>query len=182
MNRYYTLPALLLAAALSFAACAQNGAQAGHAAVVGAQQSPSPAAQPKQDDRTVTAQPVILGDPDTPPAKSEAAQNRITVHELKAKMDASENLIILDVDGKYAWNARSIKIRGAIHVDPEQLEAGIKNLPKDKEVVTYCTCEKEATSGSVARTLLAKGFKKVSALVGGFRAWDDEAYPVEPKQ
>jgi rhodanese-related sulfurtransferase len=176
MKRHYTLPALLLASALTFAACAQNGAQAG------AQQSPSPATQPKPDDRTVTAQPVIHGDPDTPPAKSGAAENRITVHELKAKMDKGEDIIVLDVDGKYAWNARSIKIRGAIHVDPEQLEAGIKNLPKDKEVITYCTCEKEATSGSVARTLLAKGFKKVSALVGGFRAWDDEAYPVEPKQ
>jgi rhodanese-related sulfurtransferase len=145
--------------------------------------TPSPGAQqPKRDDRTVTALPVVEGDPDTPPAQAQAEPNRITVHQLKAKMDAGEDIVIVDVDSKYAWDARSIKIKGAIRLDPEQLEAGIKKLPKGKEVITYCTCVKEATSGSVVEKLLAQGFKRASALVGGFKAWDDEAYPVEPKQ
>lgn len=30
--------------------------------------------------------------------------------------------------------------------------------------------------------MMAKGFKNVKALIGGFQKWDDEAFPVEPKQ
>lgn len=171
----------LAALALVSSACAQKGAQASADAATVARQSPAPQ-PPKRDDRTVTALPVVEGDPDTPPAQAQAEPNRITVQQLKAKMDAGEDLIILDVDSKYAWDARSIKVKGAIRVDPEKIDAEIKKLPKGKEVVTYCTCVKEATSGSVVQKLLAQGFKKASALVGGFKAWDDEAYPVEPKQ
>jgi len=171
----------LLALIIFAAACAQKATTSSETAVSAAQASPTPTQQAQNDNRTVKAQPVIEGDPDTPPANTKDGFERITIQQLKAKMDANEDIIIMDVDGSYAWNARSKKIKGAIRVDPENIDAGIKNLPKDKEVVTYCTCEKEATSGSIAKQLMAKGFKKVSALVGGFRAWDDEVFPVEPK-
>lgn len=175
------LSLVLLALTISLAACAQKTAMSNDATVSAAQPSPVSSQQAQNDNRTVKAQPVIEGDPDTPPDKAKAEFERITIQQLKAKMDANADIIILDVDGNYAWNARSRKIKGAIRVDPENLDAGIKNLPKDKEIVTYCTCEKEATSGHIAKQLMAKGFKKVSALVGGFKAWDDEVFPVEPK-
>jgi 3-mercaptopyruvate sulfurtransferase SseA len=39
----------------------------------------------------------------------------------------------------------------------------------------------EATSASVALQFMAKGYKKLYALKGGWRAWEAAKYPVEPK-
>jgi len=38
----------------------------------------------------------------------------------------------------------------------------------------------EATSASSALLLMQKGYKKVYALKGGWRAWELAKYPVEP--
>jgi rhodanese-related sulfurtransferase len=39
----------------------------------------------------------------------------------------------------------------------------------------------EATSASVARTLIKMGYSKVYALKGGWREWESKGYPVEAK-
>jgi rhodanese-related sulfurtransferase len=39
----------------------------------------------------------------------------------------------------------------------------------------------EATSAGVALQLMARGYKKVYALKGGWKAWDLAKYPVDPK-
>lgn len=127
MRQYQILSVLLLALMFVVSACAQKGAQAS-------------GQQPQRDNRPVSAQPVVNGDPDTPPVKTaDVAKDRITIQQLKEKMDANEEVIILDVRSKYAWESSSIKIKGAIRVDPEQVEAGTKSLPKDKLIVAYCT-------------------------------------------
>ena len=64
---------------------------------------------------------------------------------------------------------------------PNDVDAWSKNLPKDKEIITYCTWPDEATSARVARILMNKGFANVKALKGGFDAWAMAGYPVEPK-
>lgn len=130
------LPAVLALASV-FPACAQKNANAGETAAADATQSS--AQPPKRDDRAVKAQPVIEGDPDKPPAKSEADTHRITVQQLKQKMDANEDIVILDVRSNNSYNTSNVKIRGAIRIDPDQIEAKLKELPKDKEIITYCT-------------------------------------------
>ncbi|MBW2690484.1 MAG: rhodanese-like domain-containing protein [Deltaproteobacteria bacterium] len=40
----------------------------------------------------------------------------------------------------------------------------------------------EATSASVARTLIKMGYSKVYALKGGWAEWKSKGYPVEPKE
>lgn len=59
---------------------------------------------------------------------------RITPQELKAKVEAAEPVLIVDVrkttDGG--------KIQGALHFPLAQIEAGIATLPRGREIVTYC--------------------------------------------
>ena len=63
----------------------------------------------------------------------------ITVQELKAKMDKGEDVVIIDVRAGREYEDSKIKIKGAIRMSIVKIEDRYKELPKDKEIVTYCT-------------------------------------------
>jgi len=75
------------------------------------------------------------------PVVFSAADNvpRITVQELKAKMDKGEDVVILDVRAGREYKDSKIRIRGDIRIPIVQLEARSNELPRDKEIITYCT-------------------------------------------
>jgi rhodanese-related sulfurtransferase len=81
----------------------------------------------------VTALPVVEDDPAQP------AKDRITIHQLKKKLDAKEEIIILDVRSRTAYLGSTVKIKGAVRMLPEQIEERRHELPKDKEIIIYCT-------------------------------------------
>ena len=64
---------------------------------------------------------------------------RITNETLKAKIEKGEDIIILDVRAGMSYNDSSIKIKGALRIPPNEIEARYKELPMDKEIITYCT-------------------------------------------
>lgn len=63
---------------------------------------------------------------------------RITRDELKRKMDAGEDLLILDVRAG-SWYRSDRQIPGAIRAPKEQIASMYDSLPKGKDVVAYCT-------------------------------------------
>jgi hypothetical protein len=64
---------------------------------------------------------------------------RITVQELKAKLDRGEHIIILDMRTGNDWARSKYKIKGAIRMPINQLNRRSGEWPKDQEIVTYCT-------------------------------------------
>ncbi|MGO9138662.1 MAG: rhodanese-like domain-containing protein [Syntrophales bacterium] len=64
---------------------------------------------------------------------------RITVQELKAKMDKGEDLVIVDVRTGDDYERSKIKIKGAVRIPIVKIEDRYRELPKDKQIVTYCT-------------------------------------------
>ncbi|MBI5682151.1 MAG: hypothetical protein HZC45_03125 [Deltaproteobacteria bacterium] len=64
---------------------------------------------------------------------------RITKEELKQKIDRKEDCIIIDVRNPTVYTQSPHKIKGAIRIEMDKLEAAAKDLPKDKDAVTYCT-------------------------------------------
>ena len=64
---------------------------------------------------------------------------RITVQELKAKMDKGEGLVVVDVRTGKDYEGSKIKIKGAVRIPIVQLEERYRELPMDKEIITYCT-------------------------------------------
>jgi len=64
---------------------------------------------------------------------------RITVQELKAKIDKGEDIVILDVRAGREYSESKIRIKGATRIPIVQLEVRSNELPRDKEVITYCT-------------------------------------------
>ena len=73
--------------------------------------------------------------------------------------------ILLDVRGKTGWDAGHIE--GAVHIPMAELKQRLGELPKDKLIAAYCTCQAEATSAGAAILLKQNGFAKAAALKDG---------------
>ena len=63
----------------------------------------------------------------------QAPADRITVEEFKRLRDAGK-VYVLDV--RYSIES---KIKGAAHLPLDQLESRLSELPRDREIVTYCS-------------------------------------------
>lgn len=64
---------------------------------------------------------------------------RLTPEELKQKLDAKEDLVIVDLCHSIEFEAEPEVIPGAVHLSPEQLEQRHYEIPRDRDVVLYCT-------------------------------------------
>jgi membrane protein DedA with SNARE-associated domain len=64
---------------------------------------------------------------------------RITVDELKKKIDAGEELVIVDLRHSMDFEADPETIPGAFHMDAKALEEKSDPLPRDREVILFCT-------------------------------------------
>ncbi len=67
---------------------------------------------------------------------------------------------------------------GAVRVSPADLTAHQADLPRDRDVILYCTCPSEETSAKVALQLHKFGIDRVRPLRGGFEGWRDAGYPL----
>ena len=64
---------------------------------------------------------------------------RITVGELKEKIDASEEMVIVDLRHSMDFEADPQTIPGAFRMDAGELEEKNDRLPRDRDVILYCT-------------------------------------------
>ena len=64
---------------------------------------------------------------------------RITVEELKHKIDSGEDLAIVDLRHSMDFEADPETIPGAFRVDAKELEEKNELLPHDREIILYCT-------------------------------------------
>ncbi len=64
---------------------------------------------------------------------------RITVEELKEKLDSGEQVTIVDLRHSMDFEAEPEVIPGALHMEAKELEEKSSRLPRDGEVVLYCT-------------------------------------------
>jgi membrane protein DedA with SNARE-associated domain len=64
---------------------------------------------------------------------------RITVEELKEKLDAGEEVVIVDLRHSMDFEADPETIPGAFRMDAQELEERNDRLPRDREIILYCT-------------------------------------------
>jgi hypothetical protein len=64
---------------------------------------------------------------------------RISPAELRQKLDAGEPLVIVDLRHSLEFEADPAMIPGATHLTPDELERRAQEIPRDREVVLYCT-------------------------------------------
>lgn len=109
----------------------------------------------------------------------------VTAEELKAKLAKSEPVTIIDVRGSSTLAANDNKIKGAVYVKLRKLKSRLgmpplRDVPRDREVVTYCACPNDESSIHAAQMLLESGFKRVRVLKGGWVTWKRANGQVEP--
>ena len=104
---------------------------------------------------------------------------RISVQELYRLVDAGRAPIVVDVRSATAQSLEPRRIPGAINVAMDGMEQHLKELPRNREIVLYCTCPNEASAAKVAKLLIQHGFKHVRPLHGGLDAWIEAGYAVE---
>ncbi|NDQ58498.1 MAG: sulfurtransferase [Acidipila sp.] len=64
---------------------------------------------------------------------------RITPEELSEKIKAGEDLVILDLRGSVSFEADPETIPGARHINPSEFDDRHHEIPRDREVILYCT-------------------------------------------
>jgi membrane protein DedA with SNARE-associated domain len=64
---------------------------------------------------------------------------RITPEEVKQKLDAGEDLIILDMRDPLEFEIEPYTLPGAFQLPLEQLDEEHHKIPRDRDIVLYCT-------------------------------------------
>jgi len=64
---------------------------------------------------------------------------RITVEELRKRMEAGEDFTIIDTRNLQQWAQSDVRLPEAIRVPVDKFEEKLPELPKDKPIVAYCT-------------------------------------------
>ncbi len=103
---------------------------------------------------------------------------RIDPSELKAMMDRGESVYIVDLRHPLDILPDPRILPGAVRLQPSELIARNAEIPRDRDVVLYCTCPSEATSAKVALTMRRFGVERIRPLRGGFDSWKEEGYPL----
>lgn len=64
---------------------------------------------------------------------------RISVDEVKVRLDRGEKIIFLDVRNRNAWNLADTKLPGAIRIPVDEISQHLHELPQDKTclIVAY---------------------------------------------
>ncbi|KAB0667716.1 pyridine nucleotide-disulfide oxidoreductase [Oryzomonas japonica] len=94
----------------------------------------------------------------------------VSPHEVKKKMEAGEDFLLLDV--RSPAEHEMMRIAGAKLVPLGVLRDKLDSLPKDKEIVTFC---KISLRGYEAQKILnAAGFSNIRFMDGGILTWPYE--------
>jgi len=103
---------------------------------------------------------------------------QISVEALKAKLDAKEDIFVLDVREPHEYPIANL---GAPLIPVGSLEGRIAELAAQKNSEIIVHCRSGARSQKAATILKNAGFTNVSNLTGGILAWADKIDPTMAK-
>ncbi|HEY6863726.1 MAG TPA: rhodanese-like domain-containing protein [Burkholderiales bacterium] len=103
---------------------------------------------------------------------------RITVDELHSLFERKREPLVVDLRGA-AERRREGSIPGARVMSFADVEYRLADLPRDRDIVFFCSCPNEASAASAAKLLADLGYARVRPLAGGFDAWVAAGYGVE---
>jgi sulfur-carrier protein adenylyltransferase/sulfurtransferase len=103
---------------------------------------------------------------------------QISVQELKRRLDAKENVFVLDVREPHEYPIANL---GAPLIPVGDLEKRVGELAAEKDRNIVVHCRSGARSQKAALILKNAGFSHVENLAGGILAWADKIDPTMPK-
>jgi len=108
---------------------------------------------------------------------------RLEPEELKAMIDQAEQMgltppFIVDLRHPLDYKPDPRVLPGALRIGPNEIRQHSEIIPRDRDVVLYCTCPSEETSAKLALQLHKVGAYRVRPLRGGFDGWKNLGYPL----
>jgi membrane protein DedA with SNARE-associated domain/rhodanese-related sulfurtransferase len=109
---------------------------------------------------------------------------RLEPEELKEMMDkaaAAGNIapFIVDLRHPLDYLPDPRVLPGSVRIGPNEIAKRHNEIPRDRDVILYCTCPNEETSAKVALQLQKLGVYRVRPLHEGFDGWKHAGYPLE---
>jgi len=101
---------------------------------------------------------------------------QVSPKDLKKRIDAGENLFILDVREPFEYQIANI---GGVLIPQNDVAQRIGEIDRNRELVVHCKAG--GRSQRIAEYLKQSGFPRVENLAGGILAWSDEVDPKVPK-
>jgi adenylyltransferase/sulfurtransferase len=102
--------------------------------------------------------------------------NDMTPEELKRRLDAGEDLFVLDVREPNEYQIANL---GGYLIPLGDLPKRVNELDSSREIVAHC--KMGGRSAKAVDFLRQSGFKKVRNLAGGINAWSEKVDPKVPK-
>ncbi|HEY8997632.1 MAG TPA: VTT domain-containing protein [Edaphobacter sp.] len=108
---------------------------------------------------------------------------RLEPEELKEMMDQAAALgnkppFVVDLRHPLDYKPDPRVIPGSLRIGPNEIRQHSEIIPRDRDVVLYCTCPSEETSARLALQLHKLGVYRVRPLRGGFEGWKNAGYPL----
>jgi membrane protein DedA with SNARE-associated domain/rhodanese-related sulfurtransferase len=104
---------------------------------------------------------------------------RLEPEELKRMLDSGNPVFIVDLRHPLDYLPDPRVLPGAVRLTPDRLVESSDEIPRDRDIVLYCTCPSEATAAKMAMNLRKLGIYRVRPLRGGFDMWKQKGFPLE---
>lgn len=99
----------------------------------------------------------------------------ITATELKARLDAGEKPVLVDVREPFEREIADLPELDQLRIPVGDVAGRMNEIPRDREVILYC--RSGARSQAVAQLLAGMGFADVVNLTGGVLGWRADVDP-----
>ena len=111
---------------------------------------------------------------------AEIRTDRISPEALQGMLERDEPLYLVDLRHPLDYLPDPRTLPGAVVMTPDRLVELSAVIPRDRDVVLFCTCPNEETAVHMALTIRKMGVSRVRPLLGGFGGWRDRGYPLVP--
>jgi len=105
---------------------------------------------------------------------------RITIEELRKKMESGADIVVLDARPKAMYDEGHIKGALSFPWALKITQGDVRQLPRDRMIIIYCDCGPgESDSVDLAAQLIEIGFNVKVLADPSIRGWIKAGYPVE---
>ena len=104
----------------------------------------------------------------------------VSAKDLNTALEAKNKIVLLDTRVPSVW--QTAHIEGSVPLPYyADLDDTVKDLPKDVQIVAYCSCPR-AAADHVVRQLRNRGFDNTAVLYEGIFGWMNLGYPVTRRE
>ncbi|MEJ2143358.1 MAG: rhodanese-like domain-containing protein [Gammaproteobacteria bacterium] len=98
------------------------------------------------------------------------------VETLKRKLDASEDILLLDVRSAAEYVGEQGHVKGSVLIPVEELDKRVSEIQEFQEKTVMTICRTDRRSAKAAQILAKHGFADVHVVRNGMTAWNESNF------